>query len=76
MIANRKTITDLIRTINQRTEYLVQQVGKLQEELISLKAENKVLQQNNQVTFERMKEYIKELEQIKNRYVNSNYNLK
>lgn len=50
---------------------------KFQENEISLlKIENKRLRENYAKTLEEIQEYVKQLEQIKSHYVNSNNNIK
>ena len=75
-IVTKKHLIDLIKNIDEKLESLLSKLKERDREIAELKIQNKSLKENNQATLSQIKEYIQELEQIRNHYVNSNNNTK
>ncbi len=74
MEITKKNLTDLIHEIGEKIEKLNTQLAKQEETIEDLKYQNENLKKDNRNTLDQIKEYIEELEQIRNHYVNSNNN--
>jgi len=69
----------LIDTIHKINDQVYELIGKLDEQARHIKdieQKNRNLVKNNESTSRKIEEYIKELEQIRNHYVDSNNNTK
>ncbi|PCJ25472.1 MAG: hypothetical protein COA94_06150 [Rickettsiales bacterium] len=70
----KQDLIEIIHDISHKIDELVAKSAKNEKQIEDLKSQNKDLKQNNQDTLEQIKEYIQELEQIRNHYVDSNNN--
>lgn len=71
-----KSIIQQIIDIESVIENMMHKIEFQQKEINLLKVENKSLKENYTKTLQEIQEYIKQLEQIKNHYVNSYHNAK
>jgi len=69
-------LPELMKRIDEGVDSLLLRLASTEQEIISLKNENKQLKNNYAQILEEIKEYINQLEQIKSHYVNSNNNIK
>ena len=76
MEVSKKLLMDLIKQINSDTEKLISELNLKNKELEDLRMQNKHLKESSLATLDQIREYIKELEQIRTHYVNSNNNSK
>lgn len=76
MTTTKKTLIDILKSIDQGVEELQKQLSNLTSEVTYLKLENESLKRNNQITLSQIKEYIQELEQIRNHYVDNNHSVR
>lgn len=76
MEVSKKLLIDLIKQINSDTEKLISELNLKNKELEDLRMQNKHLKESSLATLDQIREYIKELEQIRTHYVNSNNNSK
>jgi predicted RNase H-like nuclease (RuvC/YqgF family) len=74
METKTQELIDNIRKIGNKIDDLTSKLLKQELQIENLKIQNEVLTKNNQSTIDQIKEYLKELEQIRNHYVNSNDN--
>jgi len=74
MKITKKNLIDLIQEINDNIDGLNKKLVKQDSVIQDLKSQNENLKQNNHDTLDQIKEYIEELEQIRNHYVDSNNN--
>jgi predicted RNase H-like nuclease (RuvC/YqgF family) len=72
MKITKKNLIDLIHEINDNIDGLNKKLMKQESVIQNLKAQNESLKQSNHDTLDQIKEYIKELEQIRSHYVDSN----
>ena len=63
---------DLIHQMDRKIDELLNKVSKQEQRITDLETQNNDLKRGNQETLSQIKEYIKELEQIRNHYVDSN----
>ena len=75
MEITKKNLFDLINEIGDNIDRLNTKLAKQEDFIKDLKFRNEKLKQNNHVTIDQIKEYIKELEQIRSQYVDSNNNI-
>ena len=68
----KKDLFDLIHQTGRKIDELLNKLSKQEQVIADLEAQNNELKRNNQTTLSQIKEYIKELEQIRNHYVDSN----
>lgn len=64
----------LIKEIDSNIDGLLFKITNQEKIIHDLQSQNENLKMNNQKTLDQIKEYIKELEQIRSHYVNSNNN--
>ena len=76
MEISKKPLMDLIKRINNATDKLIAEGAAKNKEIEELKIQNNLLKENNIATLDQIREYIKELEQIRTHYVDSNNNSK
>jgi hypothetical protein len=67
---------DLIKQINTDTDNLISELSLKNKEIEDLRMQNEHLKESSLATLDQIREYIKELEQIKTHYVDSNNNSK
>jgi hypothetical protein len=72
MEITKKHLVDLVREIGAGIDRLNEKLEKQNREIEDLKLQNRCLKENNRLTLDKIKEYIKELEQIRSHYVDSN----
>ncbi len=68
----KKDLFDLIHQTGRKIDELLNKLSKQEQVIADLEAQNNELKCNNQTTLSQIKEYIQELEQIRNHYVDSN----
>ncbi|MEA0970773.1 hypothetical protein Megvenef_00742 [Candidatus Megaera venefica] len=68
----KKDLFDLIHQTGRKIDELLTKLSKQEQVIADLEAQNNELKRNNQTTLSQIKEYIQELEQIRNHYVDSN----
>ena len=68
----KKDLFDLIHQTGRKIDELLNKLSKQEQVIADLEAQNNELKRNNQTTLSQIKEYIQELEQIRNHYVDSN----
>ncbi len=68
----KEDLLDLIHQTGRKIDELLNKLSKQGQVIADLEAQNKELKRNNQTTLSQIKEYIQELEQIRNHYVDSN----
>ncbi len=68
----KKDLFDLIHQTGRKIDELLNKLSKQEQVIAALEAQNNDLKRNNQTTLSQIKEYIQELEQIRNHYVDSN----
>ena len=76
MEVSKKLLMDLIKQINTDTDNLISELSLKNKEIEDLKMQNKHLKESSLATLDQIREYIKELEQIRTHYVDSNNNSK
>lgn len=67
---------DLTKSVDEAVDSLIFKINKQEQELIQLKDQNKLLKSNYAQLLLEIEEYVTQLEQIKNNYVDSNHNNK
>jgi len=70
----KRDLFDLIHQTDRKIDELLNKLSKQEQMISDLEAQNNDLKRNNQTTLSQIKEYIQELEQIRNHYVDSNNN--
>lgn len=75
MKTTKKNLIDLIHEINDNIDGLNKKLAKQENLIQDLKSQNEGLKQKNHDTLDQIKEYIEELEQIRNHYVDNNNNI-
>jgi predicted RNase H-like nuclease (RuvC/YqgF family) len=76
MEVDKKALIYLIKQINKNVDKLIFELNLKDRRVEELKMQNQELKNSNQAVLNQIKEYIKELEQIRNHYVDSNNNSK
>jgi hypothetical protein len=76
MEVSKKLLMDLIKQINTDTDNLISELSLKNKEIKDLRMQNEYLKESSLATLDQIREYIKELEQIKTHYVDSNNNSK
>ena len=76
MEVSKKLLMDLIKQINTDTDNLISELSLKNKEINDLRMQNEYLKESSLATLDQIREYIKELEQIKTHYVDSNNNSK
>ncbi len=76
MEVSKKLLMDLIKQISNNTDQLISELSIKDKEIEDLKMQNKHLKESSLATLDQIREYIKELEQIRTHYVDSNNNSK
>ncbi|RTK92688.1 MAG: hypothetical protein EKK61_03105 [Rickettsiales bacterium] len=74
MKITKQHLINLIKEIDGNIDGLLTKINNQGKIINDLKSQNENLRLNNQKTLDQIKEYIKELEQIRSHYVNSNNN--
>lgn len=74
MKITKQHLISLIKEINSKVDSLLFKINNQEKIISDLQAQNENLKLNNQKTLDQIKEYIKELEQIRSHYVNINNN--
>ena len=72
MEVTKHDLFDLIRQTDRKIDELLNKISKQEQRILDLETQNNDLKRGNQATLSQIKEYIKELEQIRNHYVDSN----
>ena len=72
MEVTKQDLFDLIHQTGKQIDELLNKLSKQEQVIADLEAQNDDLKRNNQTTLSHIKEYIQELEQIRNHYVDSN----
>lgn len=72
MKITKQQLIDTIHHIGDKIDRLVAKSAKQEKQIADLTLQNAELKKGNQVTLDQIQEYIQELEQIRNHYVNSN----
>ena len=76
MEVDNKALIYLIKQINRSVDKLIFELNLKDKQIEDLKIQNQELKNSSAVILNQIKEYIKELEQIRNHYVGSNNNSK
>lgn len=76
MEVDNKALIYLIKQINRSVDKLIFELNLKDKQIQDLKIQNQELKNSSAVILNQIKEYIKELEQIRNHYVDSNNNSK
>ena len=74
MEVSKKSLMDLIKQISNRTDTLISELSLKDKQIEDLKMQNERLKESSLATLDQIREYIKELEQIRTHYVDSNNN--
>ena len=72
MEVTKQDLFDLIHQTDRKIDKLLNRISKQEQRILDLETQNNDLKRGNQETLSQIKEYIKELEQIRNHYVDSN----
>jgi predicted RNase H-like nuclease (RuvC/YqgF family) len=72
MEVTKYDLFDLIHQTDRKIDELLNKISKQEQRILDLETQNNDLKRGNQKTLSQIKEYIKELEQIRNHYVDSN----
>lgn len=72
MEITKQQLIDVINQISKKIDTLNAKLGRQEHQISDLKSQNEDLKKGNQATLGQVKNYIQELEQIRNHYVNSN----
>jgi len=72
MEITKKHLIEIIQDIGAKIDELNAKINIQAQQLAELKSQNNQLKKTNQDTLDQIKEYIEELEQIRNHYVDSN----
>ncbi|MBN8512046.1 MAG: hypothetical protein J0L79_03325 [Rickettsiales bacterium] len=75
-VITRKDISEEINEISDKVDSLMKILSVSQQRIKELETENTELKKSNHDTLSQIKEYIGELEQIRNHYVDSHNNNK
>jgi hypothetical protein len=76
MEVDKKALIHLIKQINSNVDKLIFELNVKDKQIEELKIKNQELKNNSATILNQIKEYIKELEEIRNHYVDSNNNSK
>ncbi len=76
MQVDKKALIHLIKQINSNVDKLIFELNVKDKQIEELKIQNQELKNNSATILNQIKEYIKELEEIRNHYVDSNNNSK
>ena len=76
MEVDNKALIYLIKQINRSVDKLIFELNLKDKQIEDLKIQNQELKNSSAVILNQIKEYIKELEQIRNHYVDINNNSK
>ena len=74
MEVTKQHLIEIIHKIDKHVEELLDRISTQGQRIKSLELQNQELAKSSQDTQNKIKEYIQELEQIRNYYVNSNNN--
>ena len=74
MEITKQQLIDTIHHIGDKIDEMLVKSAKQAQQFMDLQSQNKELKKNNQETLDQIKEYIQELEQIRNHYVDSHNN--
>jgi predicted nucleic acid-binding Zn-ribbon protein len=74
MEITKQQLIDTIHHIGDKIDEMLVKSAKQEKKIMDLQSQNKELKKNNQATLDQIKEYIQELEQIRNHYVDSHNN--
>ena len=74
MKITKQQLIDAIHQISDNIDKLIDKSTKQENQIADLKSQNLELKKENQATLDQIKEYLQELEKIRNHYVNSNNN--
>lgn len=72
MELTKKPLIDIIKQISNDIDRLQSELLQKEQQISDLKQQNEQLKKNNSATLDQIREYIKELEQIRSHYVDSN----
>ena len=72
MEVDNKALIYLIKQINRSVDKLIFELNLKDKQIEDLKIQNQELKNSSAVILNQIKEYIKELEQIRNHYVDNN----
>lgn len=72
MEVTKHDLFDLIHQTDRKIDELLNKISRQEQRILDLETQNNDLKRGNQATLSQIKEYIKELEQIRNHYVDSN----
>lgn len=76
MEVDNKALIYLIKQINRSVDKLIFELNLKDKQIEDLKIQTQELKNSSTIILNQIKEYIKELEQIRNHYVDSNNNSK
>ena len=71
MEVTKQQLIETINHISDKIDEIMVKSAKKEQQIIELLSQNEELKNSNQATLDQIKEYIKELEQIRNHYVDS-----
>jgi chromosome segregation ATPase len=74
MEITKQHLIDTIHKINDQVDELIGKLDEQARHIKDIEQKNRNLVKNNESTSRKIEEYIKELEQIRNHYVDSNNN--
>ncbi|MDC0864580.1 hypothetical protein OAP56_01340 [Rickettsiaceae bacterium] len=76
MEITKQHLIDTIHKINDQVDKLIGKLDEQARHIKDIEQKNRNLVKNNESTSSQIEEYVKELEQIRNHYVDSNNNTK
>lgn len=76
MEITKQSLMNVISQINSSVESLKKELKEKNREIDELNLYNQTLKQNNKATLDQIRQYIQELEKIRNYYADSNNNSK
>jgi predicted nucleic acid-binding Zn-ribbon protein len=74
MEVTKQQLIETIHYISDKIDEIMVKSAKKEQQIIDLLSQNEELKNSNQATLDQIKEYIKELEQIRSHYVDSHNN--
>ena len=72
MEITKNHLIELIRNIDVGVSQMSDKLQAQEQEIQELRLQNQALKDSNRATLDQIKQYIKELEEIRNHYVDSN----
>ena len=76
MEITKQQLIEIIHEIGEKIEKLAAKSARQRQQIKDLESQNEDLKKSSQATLDQVREYIKELEQIRSHYVDSNNNIR